>query len=517
VSRQSITSLTPYLLGQFFVLTLATGSAGELVRGGDFVLPTFEAFAVAGMVHACAWLWTRDGVKAALIASVWIVAFATFGILLDCAGWAGTLGPTAQEQALLALFLVIGIALTTAISDTRRTLESLLNYVAITAALLVGWNVLLTSHSLAAFRTEIQRLPPSRISAPALVGRPPDVLFLILDKYTGTRTLAQQYGYDITGFVEFLRTRGFVVPQAARANYVNTFLAIDGMLNVSYIDSIAARTGGASASRTLYYQGIEGNRLAAFFREHGYEFIFMPTAYSGTRQNRYADRQLPEPAEIRSELAAAWHRSTPVPTIHRLVCAALDCPYPTAYTPETAEMFDWKFEQLAHLAGEERPLFVLAHLTIPHEPYVFGADCSHRPPYWPSRDDGPDSAEVTKAYLEQITCLNQKLETLISRWQTEARVPPIILLQGDHGHGRTGRYLPEWRSLRTDQVADRISVFAAYLVPGIKRDSVPPDVTPINGVRFMLRRGFGADLPPLPDLTYWSAFRTPSALERLTR
>jgi len=204
-----------------------------------------------------------------------------------------------------------------------------------------------------------------------------------------------------------------------------------------------------------------------------------------------------------------------VPTLHRLTCSVLGCPYPTAYTPETAEMFDWKFEQLAQLAGQGRPLFVFAHLTLPHEPYVFRSDCSHRPPYWPMRDTGPDSAVVARAYLDQISCLNRKLETLVSAWQARSRVPPIILLQSDHGHGRAGRHLPGWQRLRPDQVEDRTSVFAAYLVPGRRLDSVPEAVTPINGVRFMLRHGFGADLPPLPDLTYWSAFRTPSALERI--
>jgi hypothetical protein len=348
------------------------------------------------------------------------------------------------------------------------------------------------------------------------VGRPPDVLFLILDKYTGSRTLAEQYRYDNDAFAGWLRTHGFVVPTAPRANYVHTFLALDAMLNLEYVDSRAARARATDASRALYYEGIEGNRLAAFFRERGYEFVFLPTAYSATRQNRYADRQLPAPTEIRSELVAAWHRTTPIPTIHRLTCAALGCPLPTAYTPETAEMYDWKFEQLAQLAGQERPLFVLAHFTLPHEPYVFRADCSHRPTYWPVWDNGTDSAAVTQAYVEQVTCLNRKLETLISAWQGRSRVPPIILLQGDHGHGRAGRHLPGWKRLRPEQVADRTSVFAAYLVPGATADSVPEGVTPINGVRFMLRQGFGADLPPLPDQTYWSAYGTPNVLERIS-
>src|SRR5690349_19953164 len=118
---------------------------------------------------------------------------------------------------------------------------------------------MLTTRSLTASSAGVGRLPPSRISAPGAVGRPPDVLFLILDKYTGSRTLAEHYGYDNGDFAQWLRSRGFVVPMAPRANYLHTFLALDAMLNLEYLDSTAARTGAADVNRMLYYEGVEGN------------------------------------------------------------------------------------------------------------------------------------------------------------------------------------------------------------------------------------------------------------------
>ena len=46
---------------------------------------------------------------------------------------------------------------------------------------------------------------------------------------------------------------------------------------------------------------------------------------------------------------------------------------------------DWKFERMSELAGEsELPTFVLAHLSLPHEPFLYHADCSHRDLYWPA-------------------------------------------------------------------------------------------------------------------------------------
>jgi hypothetical protein len=513
VLRPGLKPFTPYLLGLFFVLALASGSPGELVRPQDFVLPVLGSFLVAGLAHALGWLLTRDTTKATLIASVWIIAFSTLGIAVDQGGFAASLGPSPGEVVCLALYVIVAVALSVALAGTGRSLDGLLGFLALMAALLVGYNGLL----MVPWRTPASaapQLPRSAILAPAASGRDPDVLVVVLDKYTGSQTLREQYEYDNQPFVDFLRNRGFAVPSAARANYVNTFLALDAMLNMEYLDSVAARTGIRNRNRDLYYARIEGNRLASFFRERGYEFVFLPTAYGATRRNRYADRQIPDPAEIRPELVTSWYRTTPLPGLQRLGCALQGCPYPMAYTPETAATFDYKFEQLAELAGQQRPTFVLAHFLLPHEPYVYRSDCSHRTPYWPSRDNGPDSAKVTKAYIEQISCLNRKLETVITSWQARSIVPPIIVLQGDHGHGRTGRHLPELAALRPAQVADRTSVFAAYLVPGVS-GGVPTGVTPINGMRFMLREGFGADLPPVTDQTYWSAFDTPNALKPL--
>ena len=511
----SLGPLAPYLLGLFFIVSLAVASNGELVRARDLLIPIGSLIVVAGLAQAGAWVLTKDETKAALIAWVVVVAFSSFGILLGIAGWAGASGPTLTETALLLLYGIAAAGFVLAISQTTRDLRTVLAWVAVMSAMLAWWNGVLATRSLHAASQPARSLPPSGIAAPPLTGRPPDVLLLILDKYSGSSTLAEQYGFDNRPFEAFLRDRGFLVPSAPRANYVQTFLALAAFLNLTYLDSLIAQIGSESRDRAPYYAAIERNRLAAFFRERGYRFIFSPTAYGATRQNHFADLQLPDPSAIRAEFVTAWFQTTPLPTLHRLLCVVASCVMPLPYVPETAAMLDWKFEQLAQLAGQDRPIFVLAHLTVPHEPYLYRDDCQHRPPYWPNRDDGAEAAQIRAAYLAQIRCLNSKLETLISAWQARALVPPVILLQADHGHGQSGRYVPAAEALSSAQVADRVSVFAAYLVPGSEPSVLPDTVTPINAMRFMLRHTFGADLSPLDDATYWSAFRAPNALERV--
>jgi hypothetical protein len=62
-------------------------------------------------------------------------------------------------------------------------------------------------------------------------------------------------------------------------------------------------------------------------------------------------------------------------------------------------------------------------------------------------------------------------------------------------------------------IRERTSVFAAYLLPGIRAESLADGVTPVNAVRLILRHYFSADMPALPDLTFWSASDRPYLFE----
>jgi hypothetical protein len=185
-----------------------------------------------------------------------------------------------------------------------------------------------------------------------------------------------------------------------------------------------------------------------------------------------------------------------------------------AYTPESADLLDWKFARLPELTGGARPTFVFAHLTLPHEPYVYDAKCAHREPYWPL-NDSRDTLAVKSAYVAQIECLNRKLLALVDQVRARARTPPVILLQADHGHGRLGRLGPGLEQTKPWQVAERRAVFAAYLLPGVTPNAIADSISPVNVSRLVLQHYFGADLPQLVNVTYWSAWARPYRFTRL--
>ena len=500
--------LHPFLFGLYFVLTLAASNTAELKGWSDLVWPIFISMVVCGVCWLAGFVLTRDPQKSGILCLLWYVAFSVYGYVAETLRMPGALTLIGAERGLGVLFVVALFGPSLAIRRTVRRLEPVNRYLSVVGLLLLCYTTIQLYLGLRQDRDPRAVLPlPAILTDRAPGGVPPDIFLIILDKYTGSEVLGQHFGFDNSEFEGFLRNRGFVVPRSSQANYPQTPLALASMLNLDYLQNLPRESN--------LYDIVENNRLAAFLKLQGYRFVFFPTGFRITFQNRNADLQLPAPKEVRSEFAAVWQNTTMLPELLSGVCALLRCEGGRfLVTAQSADIMDWKFERLRELPGGDVPTFVLAHLSLPHEPFLYNADCSHRDLYWPVGAGLPDDEEANKAYLDQIRCANRKLATLVDSILVRSRRPPVILLQSDHGHGRIG-HLPPFEKLNPYQLRERMSVFAAYLLPGVSSDSVADSVTPVNVFRLMLRHYFRADLPTLEDASYWGLEDKPHDLVRV--
>jgi hypothetical protein len=491
--------LHPFLLAVYFVLTLAAANAAAVNGWRDLVWPVCVSLAVCGACWAIGFVLTRDSQKATLLASLWVLAFSVFGYVAETLRPGGPLTLIGREPGLSGLFALALFGPSLAISRTPRRLEPVNRYLTLVGVFLVAY----TAVQLRGGWGDERGLPTPMAPVSLLANRPdttesPDIYLIILDKYTNGEVLAEHFGFDNSGFETFLRSRGFVVPRHGMANYPRTQLALASLLNLDYIHHLPSEHLNAI---------IEDNRLVAFLKARGYRFVFFPTPFKFTSHNRKADLQLPPPVEVSGEFRAAWARTTMLPELVRGGCALFGCQAGGwRPIPETADRMDWKFERLMELAGEEQLTFVMAHLVLPHEPFLYHADCRHREPYWPLNTGVIGDEEATQGYLYQISCANRKLSTLVDAILKRSRRPSVILLQSDHGHGRLGRS-PTSVSKYVDayRLRERMAAFSAYLLPGVDARQVGDSITPVNVVRLVLRHYFGADLPPLEDASYWSS------------
>lgn len=498
-----------------FGLMLLAGTGLDLVRARHLLIPGVTSVAIVGLSLAMGRLLDREPARVGLIAMLLVIAIGTMGDLSEALREAWALHLVGGEPGIALLYILGLTGLILAILQPARPVLAWCR----SAGLALG--ILFTFTAVRIVRQVGANRPPSVEHGIRSHGTPasrwPDIYLLVMDKYTAPRLLHRHYGLDVTPFADWLRTQGFVIPQDHRSNYTQTFLTLASALNLRYVDDYPARFGSSARSRASAGRDIENNRLAAFLQQHGYRFAFLPSAFDVTRRNRYADLQLPDPRDVRADFTVAWYRSTAIPVLHRLGCAVLGCDATRwPYISESADVLDAKFRDLARVARTEQPTFVLAHLLLPHEPYLYRGDCSKRRPYWPEADIGVHAGSVRDAYAAQVQCTNRKLQALIEVIQREASVPPIILIQSDHGHARMGHpVLPLGAGLPQELVEERLSPFAAYALPGMSPDSLYSGITPVNVMRLMLRHYFGADLPPLEDASYWSTTRQPLAFTRV--
>ena len=500
--------LHPFLVALYFVLSLAAANTEALHGWRDLVLPAAISLAFCAGCWLLTFALTGREQKSAVMTLLWVVAFSIFGYVAEALRSGGLLRRVGGEPALVSLFALAVFGPSLAIRRTGRGLEPLNRYLTLVALVLVGYTAWLVSRDLVRQPVGVTPLElPAARTDHEQNGELPDIYLIVLDKYTSSEVLQDHFGFDNSGFEAFLRSRGFIVPRHPRANYPRTQLALTSILNLDYVQNLPRQQ--------LLSDPIEHNRLAAFLKREGYRFVFFPTAFKFTSRNRYADEQLPPPREVKGEFRAAWERTTMLPELIRGGCALLGCEAARfRLVPETAELMDWKFERMAEQADSPQRTLVLAHLVLPHEPFLYRADCSHRDPYWPAKAGLPGDKEATQGYLDQISCVNRKLSALVDTILARSRRPAVILLQSDHGHGRIGR-LPALKYVDGYRVKERMAPFAAYLLPGLDPERIQDSVTPVNVIRLVLAHYFGADLPTIEDASYWSSEDQPLDFVRI--
>jgi len=124
-----------------------------------------------------------------------------------------------------------------------------------------------------------------------------------------------------------------------------------------------------------------------------------------------------------------------------------------------------------------------------------------------SMNDGDDYRgdwdKYRQGYAGQVGFVKEMLEKTIDAILAKSSIPPVIIIQGDHG---PGAFL-DWDTPEQTCLWERSSIFNAYYLPGIDENALTSDITPVNSFRVVLNEYFDAGLELLPDRTYFTSHR----------
>jgi hypothetical protein len=325
---------------------------------------------------------------------------------------------------------------------------------------------------------------------------PPDIYYIILDTYTRSDALKQAFGYDNSAFLASLVQKGFFVASCSQSNYNSTEPSLTSSLNMNYLDQVSSKFSPPNTNISDLYPYLQNSAVVQTLKALGYKIIAFESGFSPT-DLRQADVFLSPQSDVRNlQLLGGL---TPFEAM-LFRTSAIDFFYETRFFPTGLKnsLFDnayllhrdrilYEFDKLAQVPPLPGPKFVFVHILAPHNPFVFGpnGEVLHRNTPFALNYDQDALQDYIPGYAGQVNYLDIRALEVVDQILTNSTVPPVIILQGDHGSPRT----PDWRMTNLN----------VYYLPEGGGQHLYPAISPVNSFRVIFNTYFGGTLGLLAD------------------
>jgi len=298
-----------------------------------------------------------------------------------------------------------------------------------------------------------QTAPPSIQTTQSL----PDVYYILMDAYVGMAGLETYFDYDNSELNDFLEEKNFFIAQNAHSNYDFTARCMFSTFNMEYSPRYIDVTKDKLITGNIHRLGIQKSKTAQHFKAAGYEWVNRSFFEILDTPRYYQIARLPD-------AAMTWDYMADMTLPGRLRKA-----FPLRPIYEVNLQI---FDELKTLSKERtaQPRFVYAHLMMPHKPYHF----DRKGNLYPSGNQGKSQK---KAYLEQLQYANQLLKESITEILKNSAIPPVIILQGDHGS-----------RIDAAEKDERFSILYAIHFPDKKYEYFQDTISPVNTFRILSNR-----------------------------
>lgn len=328
-----------------------------------------------------------------------------------------------------------------------------------------------------------------------LSGSSPDIYYIIVDAYARADILEEIYALDNSEFVSYLTEKGFYVADESIANYAQSALSFSSSLNFTYLDALVEQIGAETSNRQPLQVMIEKSRVFRYFRDRGYTFVVFSSGY-GPTDITDADMYMEPPQGWKlSEFQEAVIMLTPLSA------------FPELRSDPRRNRIVYAFNRVPDATEVDGPVFVFAHITAPHFPFIFDAEGNPvQPPRGIGNREDYEYDEYIEGYRNQLLYVTKMLRMVVDEILSRSTEPPIIILQSDHGP--CAQLAPGWNVEET-YLAERMSILNAYHFPRQDYETLYEQISPVNTFRVVLNEYFGTDHDLLEDRSYFSSWGRP--------
>lgn len=484
--------LLPFLFAAAPTLTLYASNSGQ-VAFSEALLPLVAMLALTALLlPLCVAVFRGPLLAAVALSCFWWVVF-SYGHAAVIIGKFPVAGHNPANAKVLLPFTIALLVFGGVLLKRARTEPLLLARV-----LLVVVVSMLAASLITVVRVGASRKPFATASVvsdePLLTGtvaRKPDIFYIIFDRLASNATLKTRYGVDNAPFLDYLRARGFFIADDSRANYLVTAQSLASSLNMSHLLPLSDVVGRTSSDWLPVFDLLSDYRLQRFLKGQGYRYVHIGPKWNPTAQNRFADENIPF-ATVPEFTMMLVSTTAAYPVLYRLGAGNADL--------EKYRRVKYQLDVLAGLPRREpEPLFVFAHILVPHGPYVFNHDGTYRHP------EIAHAHDERANFLEQVGYLDGRVRALVDSLlaQYPPQDAPVIVIQGDEGPypTRTQPHTFQWETATNEEFGEKMRILNAIYAPGCE-DRLYSSLTPVNTFRILLNCYFGTTLERLPDRSY---------------
>ena len=342
----------------------------------------------------------------------------------------------------------------------------------------------------------------------------PDVYYLILDEYARNDALIEYHNFSNHELTEFLEKKGFHIAKNSFANYPMSVQSIPAIMNMVYINFLADEIG----TEVRNYKPLNGKNYGLYpnnmviknFKEMDYKIITFNTFALHLHENPLADKTFCHRDKflLDNRLADVLARTS------------IFGYYIERWAEgELRQATLCAFENFGNAGNVfDEPVFVWAHVMLPHPPWIFGPNGEEITPGKPLLiTDNPefrDSGwEPKRQYIQQVQFANKKTIEVVENILENNR-NAIIIIQGDHGTA----WETNWMEPSKEDAWQRLRNFDAIYFPDKdKRDLLLDDRTLVNTFRTVFNAYYESNYELLENKMYWGWNAKPYYFEEMTQ
>lgn len=492
--------LHPFLIAAYPVIALLAHNIEE-IKPVVALRALVISISASVLIYLLLRTLLKDAYKSAVITTLVLILFFSYGHIYNYLEQTDPFGLGLGRHRILGpiwgILLLLGIFWIWRNGKNLRGLNQIFNWIAAAAVLMP-----LIQLGIYTAQTTTQEASASEQTEPAFnlklpgEGQPPDVYYIILDAYARDDVLLQDHGLDNKPFLSELESLGFFIARCSQSNYSQTQLSLASSLNMDYLQSIGEQFTPDITSRLGLDELIRHGQVRQALEDLGYTTIAFETGFKYTQWEDADIYYSPAASTLdRMQIGGGLNdfESLLLKTSAGLLLSDSASLLPKYLQADFnnprrihRERILFDLEQLGKIPEITGPKFVFAHLVSPHPPYVFG----------PNGEFTNFDLEAKIGYVDQIKYLNHRLVPLLQEIIEKSEVPPVIIIQGDHG------------AIHSPPIK-RLNILNAYHFPAGGGQNLYEQISPVNSFRAVLNTYFGGEYPMLEDTSYFSIYKTP--------